>query len=523
MIMKKNFISYACVATALVFASCQKEVQINNGTDALPSDLDEVTATILSTTRTVTEDGINVLWENGDKIGLRPFTEAETGTNQMVEYVTTLENNSPTATFVKAADCELSTAARNGKYIAFYPINPKYYMWSGKNEYITVGIRDYDKEKYEQILPLGGGWDDKSSLMIATSEDGTNFQFKHVMSYIKFTVDADSPEFDRVVITTNSGQDLTDRINVYYDGTYILNSRDSYRSSSVTLLTSEGAAFTPGAYYAALLPQTYTGGFKIAFYNANTLLGVKKIKDDVAFERGDVGNLGTIGQFTAADLPQLELATVFTENGQNQGVVYWVNPDRPYEGKIVSVCSSQKLLWAVSNDYKLGGTDLYNGLLNFEKVTTSQLYKENPANFPATKYCADLRETLGGNWYLPAISEFQTLYSAYYGLNITEFINNTDYRKDGDAIIDMQPKRKFDLALQGLGEQNNFATLDDDANADGNSDNSGFGTANGVQYWSSKENSNGPVQYIRFGNYSVGSTNRATERYVRCIRDVSLL
>ena len=528
MIMKKNFISYACVAAALVFASCQKEVQINNGTDALPSDLDEVTATILNTTKTVTEDGINVLWENGDKIGLRPFTGAETNTNQMVEYVTTLENNSLTATFVKAADCELSTAARNGKYIAFYPINPKYYLWSGKNECITVGIRDFDKEKYEQILPLGGGWDDKSSLMIATSEDGTKFQFKHVMSYIKFTVDADSPEFDRVVITTNSGQELTNRINVYYDGTYKLNALDTYRSSSVTLLTSEGAAFTPGTYYAALLPQTYTGGFKIAFYNANTLLGVKKIKDDVAFERGDVGNLGTIGQFTAADLPQLELATVFTENGQNQGVVYWVDPSNPYKGKIISV-SSEKMIWA--DKLWKTGTNNDNGLENYNKITGSDDYKNGTIDFKAIKYCAGLRETLGGEWYLPARGEWYDIYNAYYGLSL-EYADfptsgSKDFRLNADKSVNQQAmaqKRKFDEAFAIMGETTT-ALLDGDADADGTCDNNGYGDVNGVGYWTSKVNSTGPVQHVTMGVYSLGNNNNDLDKqqYVRCIRDVSLL
>ena len=514
--MKKNYIFYACTAAVLVFASCQKEAPVNDGTDVSSSDLNTVTATILQT-KTTTVDGINVLWEDGDKIGLRPYSEENTNATGMVEYVTTLETNSASATFEKMEGQDESAASRNGNYIAMYPTKPKYWLWSGKYERIRVGV----DVPGEQILPVGGGWDKKTSFMIATSTDGTDFAFKHVMSYIKFTVDAQSPAFDKLVISSISQQALLDRVDIYYDGRSEITSNNTYKSASVTLKTATGEAFTPGTYYAAVLPQTYEGGFSFSFFNGEDMIGNKSVDSNVVFERGDVANMGVIGSFSVEELPDpLQVGAIYAEDGVNQGVVFWVDPTNPYKGKIVSVSTSTTIQWATKNT-TLGGTDTNDGLANYNMVTGLDSYKEDANNFPAMKTCADLRAEYGGNWYLPVASELQALYNAYYGLSITSW-ENVDYRKNGETIIDMSHKQNFDAALKLLGETDT-ATLDGDFNADGTSDNAVYGTANGVCYWTSKENSSdGKVQFVRFGNYQLSNTTKenATKAYVRCVRDV---
>ena len=516
--MKKNYIFYACAAAALVFASCQKEGPMNDGIDVSSCDLNVVTATILQTKTTV--DGINVLWENGDKIGLRPATGETEGTKEMVEYITALDKSSESATFVKVEGETESTALRGGKYIAIFPSEFIYVNWGGQYERVTLGIKDPNDDSYRQVLPAGGGWDNKSAVMITASEDA-NFTFKHVMSYIKFTVDSQSPEFDQVVISTNSEQELINRINVNYDGTYALNNLNSYKSSSVVLTTSTGEAFTPGTYYAAVLPQTYTGGFTFSFFNGGDLIGNKSVESDVVFERGDVGNMGVVGSFSSEDLPDpLQVGDVYVEGGVNQGVVFWVDPENPYKGKVVSVSSAEAIKWATDTyTDKVGSTNTTDGLANFDKVTALDVYKENPDNFPAMKFCDDLRTNMGGNWYLPVVSELQTLYNAYYGLSITSWSNGTDYRFVEGSLIDMTSKRTFDAALKIL-RDDITATLDGDSDNDGISDNAGYGTGNGVQYWVSKVNSNGNAQYVRFGNYTGGNGTKTTAKYVRCIRDV---
>ena len=119
--MKTNNIFYACAAAALVFASCQKEApvpQIQNPS----TDLDVITATTVQT-KTTTEDGINVLWENADQISLysRMWND---GTQKFdagwCEYVTTLDAPSATATFVKDEANTKVADNSTGKYIAMY-------------------------------------------------------------------------------------------------------------------------------------------------------------------------------------------------------------------------------------------------------------------------------------------------------------------------------------------------------------------------------------------------------------------
>ena len=521
--MKKHLFLSACAAAALVMVSCQEKVPADvPGTSA---GLEVIRASI-DQTRTTTQDGVHVLWENGDQIGLRPGTDAEVGSTGMVVYRTSLASSAETATFVKVDGQSESAAPRDGKYIALYPHNPLYKNWSGKYERIRIGLGTPG----EQVVPAGGGWDTKASLMIATSTGENDFIFRHAMAYFKFTVDAQSPVFDKMVISSRSSTNVIDRIDLYYDGHCDIAHLASYASTSVAVTNTAATAFGAGTYYAAILPQTYTDGFIFTFYNGETLLGTKSYEEDLLLTRGDVANLGAIRSFDAPAEP-LELGTVFYEGNTAQGVVIWVNPDNPYQGKVISV-GTDEIQWAVQtytgdadDNPNLGGTDTNDGLANFTTVTSFSAYVEDANNFPAMKFCADLRTSLGGNWYLPVASEMKTLYDAYYGLDSHDWANNQDYRFGGDPVAlvaDMTVKAKFDAALVELGETSPKATLDGDANYDGVSDAAGYGTGNGVTYWLSKVNSTGPATYVRIGNYQNSNSPKtaSTSKYVRCVRDV---
>lgn len=524
--MKKTSFLLACAAAAFATLSCQEKVPAD--TPVVPADLQVIKASI-DQTKTTTEDGVHVLWSNEDIIGLRPYSEAEAATTGMVNYQTTLAASAATATFVKMDGQSESAAARDGKYIALYPHNPLYKNWSGKYERIRIGLGNPG----EQVVPTGGGWDTKASLMIATSTADAAFTFRHAMAYFKFAVDAQSPTFDKVVITSKSGMYVIDRIDLYYDGHYDMAHLASYASTSVSVTNTAGTAFAAGTYYAAVLPQNYEDGFTFSFFNGEQLLGTKSYDEDLLLTRGDVANLGAVRPMEDDPVEPLELGTVFYDGNVAQGVVYWINPDNPYQGKVVSM-GTDEIQWAVKtyngdadDNPNLGATDTNDGPANFTTVTSFSAYVEDANNFPAMKYCADLRTSLGGNWYLPVVSEMKTLYDAYYGLTSGShtWTNNQDYRFDGDPlalVADMTVKAKFDAALAELGETSPKATLDGDADYDGKSDNAGYGTGNGVTYWLSKVNSNGNATYFRMGNYqnSNGPKTSVTAKYVRCIRDV---
>jgi hypothetical protein len=240
---------------------------------------------------------------------------------------------------------------------------------------------------------------------------------------------------------------------------------------------------------------------------------------------GCVADMGTIGTLQFEEVKKLELATVFEENGKKQGVVYWIDPQDATKGKILSVSSAEEVKWSTSLLWE-GSTTNDNGLSNTNDIMADPDYVANPSDFPAIKYCADLRTSLGGNWYVPAIDELKNLYNIYYGLSIAvgDF-KSKDYRLDASGnVIDLTTKKAFDAALKLLGETTT-ASLDGDADGDGTSDDAGYGTDKGVAYWTSKVNTGGWTQYARFGSFENGNIKKTFSTatyYVRCVRDVEL-
>lgn len=530
--MKKIVLLFACAAAALMFASCGKQdIQAVSKDDPqgppaeFAGDGFQTISAIAPATKT-TASGVDVLWQANDVIGLYcGIPVGDTETTASATFTTSVSSPSATAEFAKSDD---NVPEKIGDYyIAAYPtsgIQRWYYSENGQEHRLYFSF-------FKEQTAVKGGWDSRQGAMVAKSTDN-NFSFQHCSAFIKFTVGASSPAFKSVKVAAKGGTDIINRLKVVISGDNLLHYEvatfAALKSSDVMLSTSDGNAFEPGTYYISILPVRYPEGFEFCFENAAGQIAKVSKAGDFTFAGGDVADLGTIGalDFKVPAAP-LELATVFEENGKKQGVVYWIDPSDPYKGKIVSVCTPDQIVWATqtynsdATGGNLGGTDTNDGLANFNTVTNYAAYQENPANFPAMKYCADLRTSLGGNWYLPVASELSTLFKAYYGLSVSSLTNNTDYRLENNVPIQsvMDTKAGYDAALRLLGETTS-ATLDGDADGDGVSDNAGFGTANGVQYWSSKVNSNGNTQYVRFGNYTLTNGTKTTAKYVRCIRDV---
>ena len=520
--MKKNNIFYACAAAALVFASCQKEVtpEVN---DAPSTVLDVITATTLST-KTTTIDGVNVLWENGDQIGLW------TGpTNRYVSavYTANLDETASSAEFVRTEDP--APDRYDGYCFALYPAS-SLNKWASKME--TLGTRRVYFNLPTTQTAVAGGWDKKCGIL-ASASNTTEFQFKHIVSYVKFTVAESSTPFVSLTIKANNGESLAgENIGVLYSANapYVPAYDPTYTSgtySSSVKIANEGAAeFAPGTYYVAVLPGTFAEGFTLTFENAEGLTAEKKIESEVVMNAGSVANMGTVGTLNyvapPAELAELELATVYAENGVNQGVVYWINPDDPYKGKVVSVATAEAIQWSESLLWTAKIESTTDGLANYNQFNSSDVYTSQKEKYYALQYCENLRNTLGGNWYLPANMELRTLYQSYYGMSTVPSKANTDYRTD-DLTSYMAAKSKFDIALKELGETTT-ATLDGDADGDGVSDNNGFGDADGVTYWASKINTGGAVQFVRIGTWYNGNTKdmENIKYYVRCVRDVEV-
>ena len=412
--MKKNYILYVCAAAALVFASCQKEAPVSEGTipEAPSTDMSVITVTSPGT-KVTTLDGVNIFWSKGDKISLFTRTWNE-GTSKFdaswCEYSSSLESPSATATFVMDPSNTKTIDNTSGKYFAVYY----------KGATVVTQSRDYNAQiaiNKEQVVK--NGEDIISTLLYATSEN-SQFAFKHAASYFKFTVGPNTTPFNKLTVSpVNSSEIIVSRIQVDWAGetaTAAPFTGKSQDSKTVTVKTEDNAAFAPGTYYFAVNTGTYTEGFKLTFSNGENEVSINT-PANVEMEAGAVANLGTIGTLTFPVPEEPEVPTVL-ELGKayaNDGVVFWINPDNNKKGKIISG-EVANITWGNSSATKYTwspdiNTD--NGLANMQYVLN--LEGSDAATYPAVYFC----KNLGEGWYLPTINEMLDLVRVYYGISST--------------------------------------------------------------------------------------------------------
>lgn len=500
--------------------SCAGLDQQGTGDDAISHDgtLECITAVSPGAhVKTLTEDGVKVLWEDGDQIGMYV---AESSTDNELKrkavFTTNLDMPSDQARFGRTSD--LKTGTVNEKYLAVYPASAvaKWNISIGEeNPFCYVNVP-------AQQTAIKGSWDKNAAVLAATSET-KEFVFRHVVSYLRFDVTEQSGEFVSVRLSSVNKEKLSgQQAGVrYVESNKLEVIPDESSTDYVVLRSPDNVAFEVGGYYMTFMPGEFAEGLTLTFTNAEGLVAEKKISK-LALSAGDVLDLDEITslEFKEPGGTPVKLVknTVYVENGVDQGVVYWVDPENPYRGKVVSAVSDE-ILWSEGLIWTEKIQSTTDGLANYEQFKSSPVYTDRKEEYYALKYCESLRESLGGNWYLPAPGELQTLFNVYYGLSISSYKNGKDYRSENGA---MDAKREFDEALKSLGEMDR-ATLDGDANGDGVSDNVGFGNESGVSYWTSKINTGGPVQYVNFGVYNLRNNKNAyttLKCYVRCIRDV---
>ena len=393
-----------------MFASCQKEAPTADIQQPSQSGLDVITATS-SQTKTTTLDGVNVLWEKGDAIKLFTRThnpaDPENPTAGWCDYNSTLQEPSATATFERDASNTATVDNTSGKYLAVYC----------KNATINTQSRKYYTQIYlhkEQVAKNGG--DFAASIMYATSEN-TEFAFKHIVSYIKFTVDANTTPFKKLTITTDEDSKyVVSRIQVDFASEPVvevlpLNPSSgalySQSSKTVTLVTDDGESFAPGTYYLAINPDQYAEGLKLTFDNGASTYTIST-PTNITLNAGEVATLGTIGTL---NFP--ELGDVYAENGVNQGVVFWVDQNDSKKGLIISGQYSQ-LVW--DTDAETNGTKYdWAANINTEDGLANQNYVLNNVQgstaekFPAVYFC----KNMGDGWRLPTINEMKDVNRLY--------------------------------------------------------------------------------------------------------------
>ena len=506
------------LAVCFALFSCAKQEPQPGNDNLTQTGPDHITAVSPGTqVKTTTEDGVKVLWTNDDQIGM--YAD---GSSTAV-YRAELNEPSVQAVFGRTSDSRASKVG--GQYFAVYP-SSAINKWGSKADIEEQTSSFCYVNIPKQQIAEAGAWDKKAAILVASSAD-EQFMFKHAVAYLRFEVTDQTGDFVSVRLESNTDEVLSDsQVGIKLQPSGELEYLPSSSASDfVTLRSPAGTSeFAPGTYYMAFLPGEYAGGLTLFFSNAEGLIAEQTLVPQT-LKAGEVADCGPIAPLTFSEgLTPLEVGSVYMENGVNQGVVYWVDPDNPYKGKIVSASSTEVMDWSDGTIWTAKIESKEDGLANYNQFNSSDVYTSQKERFYALQYCENLRENLGGNWYLPAPVEVSTLFQVYYGLSVIPETNGVDYRFD-DGVLNasvMSAKAEFDSALSLLGETVT-ATLDGDADADGVSDNNGYGDASGVTYWTSKVNTGGAVQYVNIGVYNLNNTGKvATKAYVRCIRDVTL-
>lgn len=507
--MKKNNIFYVCAAAALVFASCQKEAPVSEGAvpEAPTTEMSVITAKTADT-KVTTLDGVNVLWDKGDKIQLFTRTWNEVNNKydaSWCDYYSSLESPSATATFVRDENNTNFVDNTSGKYFAIYHKGAETYIHQSREYFAQIAL---DKE----VVVKNGG-DFASSILVATSEDA-EFHFAHAVSYIKFTVDNNTTPFKKFIVSPVSASEVvTSRIKFTFASEELTTdvlSGNTQDSKTITFTTDDQMNFAAGTYYFAVNPSTYTEGLKFTFVNEEEQTVVRTSPANVSMEPGDVADLGTIGtlDFPEVEEPEVPTELVVGKAYAKEGVVFWIDPNNSKKGMIISG-PAEYLAWGTSSKYNwisyIYGDD---GVANMQYVLN--LDGSDEKKYPAVYFC----KNLGDGWRLPTINEMLTLVRVYYGIDNT--VDDATLTNNYSANLSSESVLNFDAELAKC-------LVDDPGNAKLAISNSSAWYWTGQGYYKDGDTNSGKNARVKIASTVFVSGGGATNKsYVRCVRDVEI-
>lgn len=182
----------------------------------------------------------------------------------------------------------------------------------------------------------------------------------------------------------------------------------------------------------------------------------------------------------------------------DEGVIFWQNPDNPKEFKVVHKSAGVGLPWSTALTTTGVTGDGYSAKEANELIRNQSDYKDG-TNVYAVKYCADL----GEGWYLPVKRDIEQLFKCYNG---TSFSDATEKVPAEITDAELICRNRFEGALESIGG--------DRLNMMGNNE-------NGTTSWVCKEKAVDKAVYFRWGKrcYADGKKD-GTSRTVRCVKTV---
>lgn len=505
--MKMNRSYLIILAVGFALFSCAKP-DMQDGVDSnrgvMDNSMDYITAAGPGApVKTVVNNGTKVFWTDSDQIGLY----AGEGT---ANYSTALDEPSATALFGRVSD--VVPEKSNGKYYAIYPLSAisKWNLGTdgagSDNTFCLVNVP-------QTQVAVKGSWDKSSAILVATSETN-ELAFKHAVAYLRFEISEQVKDLVSVRLSSVNREPLSDTqagLKFNTSGKLEIVPGDEPFASIELTNSDADAAFESGAYYISLLPGEFAEGLTLTFTDAQDKVAEIAI-DPLTLEAGQVADKGLLESLNFVKVqPPLKKATVYTDdNGVNQGVVFWVNPDKPSEGKIISGATTF-VKWGPAKDLSDAMDEYLTGdhtiAEKAEFVKAASDYSE--ANYSAVYFC----DNLGEGWRLPHRDELVEMLKVYWGqASLTE---NTKYNIDDNS----SSMDKFDEALAQC--------VTDDPATSYNETKLNYGTpTSNVNYWTGHANP-ASLPSTRIFRVNMAPTyvyasyaNPTNVQYVRCVREV---
>lgn len=272
--MKKLLCALQIIVILMISASCDKEAQETSRNHAFGDKL-ELTfdASFSEETKTILVNGNEVWWQPGDMIDVK-------GADSPFECIS--DEPSATARFT-------GTVEYASEYYAVYPYGAG--SFSDKESGVAYVELPVSQEAVRNTFA-----DDLNIAVAKTTHEEMSFHFKNVLGYIKFTIAGDD---ESIVSMTVSTQGLGEE---YLAGTLSVNCTadapsaavyGSKGSTSVSLVSE--TVLSPGDYYLALLPGTYSEGLAFIFTDDQGRTVTRKISQEVSLSKGQIRYIGVIG------------------------------------------------------------------------------------------------------------------------------------------------------------------------------------------------------------------------------------
>lgn len=503
--MNKSFSIILAVGFAL-FSCAKPDMQdgSDNNHGGQDKTMDYITASGPGVpVKTIVNNGTKVFWTDGDEIGVY----SSKGT---VKYTTALAEPSATTRFGRVSND--SPEMINGNYYALYPLSA-ISKWNISSDNASADKPFCMVKVPQSQVAVKGSWDKSAAILAATSETN-QLAFKHAVAYLRFEISEQVKDLVSVRLSSVNREPLSDMqagLKFNTSGKLEIVPGDELFASIELTNSNADAAFESGAYYIALLPGEFTEGLTLTFTDVNDKEAEISI-DPLTLAAGQVADKGMIESLNFLKVqPPLKKATVYTDdNGVNQGVVFWVNPDKPSEGKIISGATTF-VKWGPAKDLSDAMDEYLTGdhtiAEKAEFVKAASDYSE--ANYSAVYFC----DNLGEGWRLPHRDELVEMLKVYWGqASLTE---NTKYNIDDNS----SSMDKFDEALAQC--------VTDDPATSYNETKLNYGTpTSNVNYWTGHANP-ASLPSTRIFRVNMAPTyvyasyaNPTNVQYVRCVREV---